>query len=418
MSGSDDPPEAEHREAFPLSARPQRSGPRIPVLLLESGRTVGGTERVVSELARRLDRTRFAPWVVLERTPALDEWAADLERAGVPVERLAEMTNRLQAGRALRTLAFLAAHERAILHVHHVWPAADRYLVPLARVARVPVVVVTEHLVGFSHSPLQRWLKRRELATADEVVCVSQAVQDSLARDYGADAAPAARVIHNGVDAARLDRGSERMRDDRARLRREQGVDDAAFVWLYVGRLEPQKGVDVLLEAAARAANGGPPVRVWIVGDGGQRAALTARAAALAGPALDVRFVGAVADPSGWYAAADGAVLPSRWEGLPLSLLEAQAAGLPVVATDAGGMREALADGVAGRIVPREDPDAFARAMVELAGDRAQARRMGEAGARRAREEWSWERMVGAYEAVYERAWRRVHRAVEGDMNP
>src|SRR5689334_21479846 len=133
MNGSDDPPERGPRPLarLPLEARPQSSGPRIPVLLVESGRTVGGTERVVSELARRLDRERFAPWVVLERAPALDELAAEIERAGVPVERLAEMTYRLQVAQALHTLRFLGRHGRFLLHVHHVWPAADRYLVPL-----------------------------------------------------------------------------------------------------------------------------------------------------------------------------------------------------------------------------------------------------------------------------------------------
>src|SRR5512140_1297081 len=337
MSGSDDPPEP---GGLPLEARPQRAGARIPVLLVESGRTVGGTERVVTELARRLDRQRFAPWVVLERGRALDELAAEIERAGVPVARLAEMTNRLQFVQALRTLRFLGGRGRIVLHVHHVWPAADRYLVPLARAARVPVVIVTEHLVGFSHSRLQRWLKRRELMTADQVVCVSQAVRDALARDYGGDAALDARVIHNGVDAQRFDRAAPRARADRARLRAEAGLPDDAFVWLFVGRLERQKGVDVLVDAAARLdgrpADRPAAARVWIVGDGGERAALTARAAdaaAVAGGAQPVRFFGAVDDPAPWYAAADGFVLPSRWEGLPLALLEAEAAGLPIVAT-------------------------------------------------------------------------------------
>jgi glycosyltransferase involved in cell wall biosynthesis len=425
MNGSADPPEAA-RAALPLEARPQATGTRIPVLLVESGRTVGGTERVVSELARRLDRTRFAPWVVLEESSALDALAADIERAGVPVERLAEMSHRLQAGRALGTLAFLGRRGRTILHVHHVWPAADRYLVPLARVAGVRVVVVTEHLVGFSHSPLQRWLKRRELVTADQVVCVSQAVLDALGTDYGADAVQEARVIRNGVDAARLDRTGTRMQEDRARVRGEAGLDEAAFVWLFVGRLERQKGVDVLLGAAARAAQwagaagaGGPgPVRLWIVGDGKERAALETLARAHASPALEVRFLGAMADPLAWYAAADGFALASRWEGLPLSLLEAQAAGLPVVATRAGGVAEALADGVAGRLVPVEDEAAFAAAMRAVENDRALARRMGDAGARRAHEEWSWERMVGAYESVYERAWRRVSGSEPGEGSP
>jgi glycosyltransferase involved in cell wall biosynthesis len=404
MNGSSDRPDA---GPLPLLSRPQRAGARIPVLLVESGRTVGGTERVVYELARRLDRERFQPYVALETAPALDGLAADFERAGVPVSRLREMTNRLQFARAAHTLGFLGRSGRAILHVHHVWPAADRYLVPLARVARVPVVIVTEHLVGFSHSGLQRWLKRRELKTADQVVCVSRAVKDALAKDYGADAVQEARVIGNGVDAAGLARDTAHALAARARMRATLGVGDDAFAWLFVGRLEPQKGLDVLLAAAGRLATGGAPPTLWIVGEGSAREALEAQARAMS-PALRVRFAGGVDDPAPWFWAADGFVLPSRWEGLPLALLEAQAAGLPVVASDAGGVAEALDDGTAGRIVPKENAEALAAAMRAVEGDRAAARRMGEAGSRRAREAWGWDRMVGAYEAVYERAWRRV----------
>jgi glycosyltransferase involved in cell wall biosynthesis len=407
MNASGDPPSGRR----PLVAEPQRSGARIPVLLVESGRTVGGTERVVFELARRLDRERFQPYVALAPGAGLDALAADVERTGVAVERLPEMTNRLQLGRALSTLRFLGRQGRALLHVHHVWPAADRYLVPMARMARVPVVVVTEHLVGLSHSRAQRWLKRRELTTADEVVCVSQAVKDGLERDYGADTVRAARVIVNGVDAQGLAHETARARDARRRLRGEMGMGDDAFAWLFVGRLEHQKGLDVLLAAAARMYAAGAAPTLWIVGDGTERAALEA-AARGALPAGAVRFVGAVADPAPWYWAADGFVLPSRFEGLPLALLEAQAAGLPVVAADAGGVREGLADGVAGRIVPREDAAALAGALAAVASDRAKASAMGAAGARRAHDEWEWERMVGAYEAVYERAWRRVFRDV------
>src|SRR5688572_7392499 len=145
----------------PLLARPQPAGERIPVLLAESGRTYGGTEKVVTELARRMDRERFQPWVVISPAAALDRMAEDLRAAGVPVERLDEITHRLQVGRAWRTLRFLGRHRRAVLHVHHVWPAADRYLVPIAHLAGVRAVIVTEHLVGYAHSSGQKWLKRR-----------------------------------------------------------------------------------------------------------------------------------------------------------------------------------------------------------------------------------------------------------------
>jgi glycosyltransferase involved in cell wall biosynthesis len=391
-------------EPLPLVARPLSSGARIPVVLVESGQTVGGTEKVVFELACRLDRARFAPRVALAPSPALDRIAGDLERAGVPVERLPEMTNRLQIGRAVKTIAFLRRARHSILHVHHVWPAADRYLVPLAHLVGVPAVLVTEHLVGFTHSGGQRWLKRWELARADQVVCVSRAVADGLARDYGFDVESHGRVIENGVDAVGLDRAQPRAAEERARVRARLGAPEDAFVWLFVGRLETQKGVDVLLEGFARAGTRSP---LWIVGDGSRRAELEEKAKEL-GVLERVRFEGAVADAAPFYWGADAFAIASRWEGLPLALLEAQAAGLPVVAAAAGGVAEAIREGTSGLLVPREDPAALAAAMTRVESEPELARRLGYEAARQAGEEWSWERMVSAYEVLYERAWQHA----------
>ncbi len=401
---ADRPPPGRGAAGLPLAARPLSSGPRIPVVLVESGQSVGGTEKVVFELACRLDRARFAPSVALAPNAALDRIAGDLERAGVPVERLPEMTNRFQVARAWQTLRFLRRSRRSILHVHHVWPAADRYLVPLAHLVGVPAVLVTEHLVGFAHSGGQRWLKRWELSRADQVVCVSRAVADGLARDYGFDVEGNGRVIENGVDAVGLDRTQERAAAERMRVRARMGAAPGDFVWLFVGRLETQKGVDILLEGFARANAG---AWLWIVGDGSLRAELETRARAL-GVLERVRFEGAVADAAPFYWGADGFAIASRWEGLPLALLEAQAAGLPVVAAAAGGVAEAIREGTSGLLVPREDPAALAAAMGRIAGEPELARRLGYEAARQAREEWSWERMVSAYEVLYERAWKQT----------
>ena len=124
----------------------------VPVLLVESGRVRGGTERVVDALARGLDRRHFQPWVVIEPAPALDEWADDLRRDGVPVVRRAEITNRLQWGRAAGWFRFLRRRRHALLHLHHVFSSADRYLTPLAHLAGIRAVVITEHVGAGPHS--------------------------------------------------------------------------------------------------------------------------------------------------------------------------------------------------------------------------------------------------------------------------
>ena len=173
---------------------------------------------------------------------ALDRMAqGGLEKYGVPVVRLDDVRNRWQLALLARTFAFLSRHRRSVLHVHHVWPAGDRYLVPLAHVAGVRGVIVTEHLVGYAHSPSQRWLKRWELHRADQVVGVSRAVTGMLERDYEFDAARG-RVIENGVDAAGLDRSQARAREERARVRTRLGAGEHTFAWVFVGWLEGRRG--------------------------------------------------------------------------------------------------------------------------------------------------------------------------------
>src|SRR5207245_1744861 len=124
-------------------------------------------------------------------------------------------------------------------------------------------------------------------------------------------------------------------------------------LWLAVGRLEEQKGLDVLIAAWALLPE--PRPCLWIAGDGSRRADLEAGARSL-GLEGAVRFLGAMPDARPLYDAADGFVLSSRQEGMPLALLEAMAAGLPVVATTVEGVSEATGAGDVARLVPPEDP--------------------------------------------------------------
>ena len=133
-----------------------REAARLKVLLVESGTSVGGTERVVWELATRLPASRFDVHVWLSPVGALDEFAAALTQAGLTVDRVAEVDRRLDWKGMLGTWSRLRKLKPDLLHIHHVWPAADRYLSMLARAAGVPHLVITEHITGESHSPGQR----------------------------------------------------------------------------------------------------------------------------------------------------------------------------------------------------------------------------------------------------------------------
>ncbi len=167
-----------------------------------------------------------------------------------------------------------------------------------------------------------------------------------------------------------------------AALRREL-LGDGAFVALTLARLEPQKGIDILIDAAARIVKDHPGVRFAIAGDGVDEAKLKAQARAL-GVDRQVRFLGRVSRPHLYLRASDLFLLTSRWEALPFSIVEAFQAGIPAVATACSGVVE-LIDDTVGAVVPVGDVDAIAAAVGRIVGDEGLRRAMGQAALERAK---------------------------------
>jgi glycosyltransferase involved in cell wall biosynthesis len=189
------------------------------------------------------------------------------------------------------------------------------------------------------------------------------------------------RTIYNGVPSGRLARSEPR--------------GDGATV-MSLGRLEHQKGFDVLLDALAQVPTG----RLLLVGDGRQRRALEERAHSL-GLADRVRLTGWVENPRTLMAEVDVFALPSRFEGFPLSVVEAMLAGLPVVAADVGSVREAVIHDQTGLLIDPDDADALAAALERLLGDETERRRLGEAARELARTRFVADGMARAYAELY-----------------
>jgi glycosyltransferase involved in cell wall biosynthesis len=181
-------------------------------------------------------------------------------------------------------------------------------------------------------------------------------------------------VVRNGVDLARYTPASE---GQRLAARTALGLDPAAPVAVCVGRITVQKGQDVLLSAWPRVTVRHPDATLVIVGDGELLTVLGRRAPA------GVRFTGAAEDVRVFYAAADVVVLPSRWEGLSLSLLEAMACARPVVASAVSGLADALPSD-AGAVVPVGEAVALGEAIVARFDDPERARAEGELAAQAA----------------------------------
>ncbi|HEY6865946.1 MAG TPA: glycosyltransferase [Candidatus Eisenbacteria bacterium] len=369
---------------------------RVKVVLAESGTSLGGTERVVWELATRLPDRRFEVEVWLSPAPGVDELAASLAARDIAVRRVPEVDSRWDWRGMLLAWRELRRSAPRLLHVHHVWPAADRYLAAIADAAGVPHLIVTEHIVGWAHSAAQRRLKRRELERADVVTAVCSAVADSLAHDYGVDRARL-RVLPNGADPPDL----EAERPEARRLRDRFGAALLKPLWVCAARLEEQKGHAVLLDALAEVRRRDHDFVCALAGDGTLREPLARRAAEL-GLADHVHFLGRLDDVGPLLLAADAVILPSRWEGLPLILLEALARARPVVASAVGGVPDVVEDEVTGRLVPPGDPAALADALEGFHGRPDAALKLGRAGEQRIEEAYTWPRVAEAFELVYD----------------
>jgi glycosyltransferase involved in cell wall biosynthesis len=174
-----------------------------------------------------------------------------------------------------------------------------------------------------------------------------------------------------------------------------------------VARLVPQKGQTYLVEAAAQVVATRPDVRFALVGDGPLRGELMELAGKY-GIADKIVFTGILADVPRVLAASDVFVLSSLWEGMPLSLLEAMAAGCPAVATDVGGVAEVLDHGAVGLMVPPSDPAALAQAIGECLDDPQRARRRASAAQAFAEQNYGMETMIRRWEKVYLRELRLI----------
>jgi glycosyltransferase involved in cell wall biosynthesis len=372
------------------------------VVLLATGLERGGAETQVRELAARLAGRGWEVSVI--SLAALSNRDHVPERFSIPIYSLGLRPGSANPLALARLLALLRRLRPHILHAHlfhaNLVARAGRLLSP------VPVVISTIHSLAESHHTsgnirFRDWAYRATGVLTDATVCVCQAAAD---RHLAARAVTAARlhVIPNGVD-------TERFRPDaaaRERTRRELGLG-GEFVWLASGRLMWKKDYPTMLRAMARQAAG----VLLVAGAGPQESELKALAGELQ---AKVRFLGERADVPALLNAADGLLLSSVVEGLPLALLEAAAAGLPAVATDAGGVREAVLADRTGLVVPPGDAEAFAAAMgriVSLTSDERAA--MGRAAREHACASFDWQAVAGQWESLYrellEAAGRRSH---------
>jgi len=372
------------------------NGDRVRVTKVVPTLLCGGTEKQVLALTGRLDARRF------------DVECACLRRQGPYVAQLADRQVPLRefpirsfrGGASIAQQLRFAAHlfRRRVHIVHSYSFYGNVFAIPAARLAGVPVVIASIRDRGLYLTPAQLRLQRLVCRFADHVLVNADAVKKWLIDD-GYDAAKIS-VICNGVDCAQLDAGS---RGDAVRA--EFGFPREAPIVAVVGRLHPGKGLEQFLDAAAIVAARSANVRFLIVGEpaagnGGYLDALRDRAAGQ-GLGDHVTFAGLRHDVSELLAGVTVSVMPSLNEALPNAMLEAMAAGVPVVATRVGGTPEAIDGGVTGLLVPPGDAYALAESISRLLEDPRRGGAIGHAARRAVERRFSMDRMAESTERLY-----------------
>jgi glycosyltransferase involved in cell wall biosynthesis len=358
----------------------RRAGP-VPVAIFLTSFDAGGTERQMIELACRLDRHRWHVHVVCYR--ATGAWVdlaassgASITTFPVPSLRTPAVITHVRA-----FVRWCREHRIALLHTGQLYP--DIFGLPAAALAGVPVRISNRRNLSAGKTLAQRAAQRVAQRFAHRIVANSEAAAERLR----AEGIPACRVslIRNGVDTngfAPVPRPGPPRRV------------------VTIANLRPMKGHDAMIDAVPLVLRHFPDATFRLVGDGPLLGGLRGRVRDR-GVDESLTFVGHRDDVAAQLSASDIFVLPSRSESLPNAVLEAMAAGLPVIATAVGGIGEILEDGRTGLLVAPGDPAALADRICRLMAAPALAQALGTAARAEVTERYSFQRMVGAFDEVY-----------------
>jgi glycosyltransferase involved in cell wall biosynthesis len=369
-------------ERFPNRTHPLRVV--HVVLSLE----VGGLERIVLDLiSAGQARGQQVSVLCLERRGIL---AKDAESLGAYVACVDKESGlKLRLGRRIEPI--LNKLNPDVVHCHQV--AATFYAGPPARRAGVPVIVHTEHNNHYSRRFRTRILGRIACRFVDRFFCVSENIQDEVLR-YKIAKPNKVQVVTNGIRLDHFEAAND------LNLKKELGLQQGDLVIGTVARLCEQKRQDILINAFAKVHASRPNGRLLIVGDGHLKSELQQLVNRLKiGPY--VHFAGYQPEPWRYLSVMDVFALSSAYEGMPLSILEAWACGLPVIASGVGGLPEMINGTDAGVLFPSGDIDALATKLIEFIDNETMRKEFGQRGRKIVHQSYSVERMADRYHEHY-----------------
>jgi glycosyltransferase involved in cell wall biosynthesis len=343
----------------------------------------GGTERQMVELLRRLSPQQWE--IHLACVHARGAWFARAAEAAVTVTAFPIYGfHRPDTCRQAWALSrWCTKHRIAVVHTSDLY--TNIFALPAAALARVPVRVGNRRGLYDDIAPAYTRVQRAAFSCAHAIVANSSATAEQLRREHIPERKIA--LIPNGLDIDLF--APPTPRQTRRRV-------------IMVAKLRPEKGHDILIDAAAIVLQQYPDARFALAGDGPQQSAVEARLAER-GIGAAFTFLGERDDVPALLADTDIVVLPSRTESLPNAVLEGMAAGLPVIASTVGGIPDVIDDGRTGLLFPVCDVQALAARICEVMADPTLGTRLGEAARAKVRARYSFDRMVSATETLYYR---------------
>ncbi|GGX49592.1 glycosyltransferase [Saccharospirillum salsuginis] len=368
----------------------------LRILHLTFNMDIGGTEQVISQLVTHLDPDRYQ-CSVLCIDGEIGRLGERLENRGVPVASLER-----RPGLDWELIKALRKRIRDdgihLVHCHQYTPYTYGWFA--TRFLGVPLVF-TEH--GRFHPDQYRTkaalINPIMALTTQAVTAISSATKAALRR-YEFIPGFKVQVIYNGIE------GLKSVKDEQDRLRRELGIGRDQPVVGTVARLDKVKNQSMMIRAFKAIKTQHPDVCLLLVGDGPERVTLEQLVQEL-DLSSDVIFTGFIVEPKAYLALMDIFLLSSFTEGTSMTLLEAMSLAIPAVATDVGGNPEVVVDGQTGRIVENNDASAFARAMDELLTYSEERHRLGKNALDRFKQEYSVDRMVDRFAALYQSIGRK-----------
>ncbi len=359
--------------------------------LLINSFQVGGAERLRVEVLSRHLRTTPWKFVVIALGP---EGPIGDELGAMGVETIC-LSSRMKISPLVFSDLTREVRDRSldILHCH--LPRAGVIGRLIGRYVRVPSIY-TEHNVWSCYHPLTHFLNRITLSLCDQVIAVSNAVKASMHTFPGCNHTRIL-TIANGVDVDQI-ASFRRCRDQ---VRSELGIPDSSLVVGHVGNIRQEKGHSFLIRAAAEVCAEEQNVIFFTAGEEFGRRAVLEREAIALGLGAKFRFLGYRRNIRQLMSGFDVFVLPSVYEGLPISLLESMALGKPAVVTAVGGNADVVENGVSGILVPPSDVNALAQGILQLIRSPNLRISFGEAAERIVRARFSIERVADEYAAVY-----------------